>query len=538
MRRAFRILMLLAPCALGTLSAPAAVFQYTVPVESGRGQATAFLWIPPEARQIRGVVMSGMTLAEREMSKDPQIRKACAEQQLAILFQKTGLGGPAQQQKVLDDFARVSGYRDLSVAPLFFFGHSAGGPPAKSLAIKLADRCFGVGQYRGGVPGGKDETDTVPPGVPSLMMVGQFDEFGGVMRNEAGRENPWESGIDGLIVFRAKHEQHLGSIAVEPGAGHFAWSERNGAYLALFIQKAAQARIPDWPADAKAPVTCKAIAPGSGWLTSLALKTPGDVEPAPEDSYKGDKAKAAWHFDEAMARATVAYHAGIGRKDQFIRWTDPVTIDAGARYFFTQPKWVGDGQTLEVHPFFLDKYPADKSGGGQPRWHQAGQPAGYSTAPIQVKRVGGPLVPTGPNTLRLRCDGLAPAGDSGRYTFMAYSVGDAEYRHTEQVGMIKGFTGFTKGKDQTITFPPVGNLKAGGGPVTLKAASDADLPVEYYVAYGPAVVEDGQLKIADLPARATFPIEVKVVAYQFGRGVEPFVKTAAAVEQVIKIDKP
>jgi hypothetical protein len=467
MRRALRILMLLAPWAFAPRSAPAAVFQYTVPVETGKGQAPAFLWVPPEARQIRGVILSGMTLAEREMSKDPEVRKACAERQVAILFQKVGLGGPEKQQKVLDDFARVSGYRELSVAPLLFFGHSAGGPPAKALAIKLADRCFGVVQYRGGVPGGKDEAETVPPGIPSLMMVGQFDEFGGVMRSETGRENPWESGIDGLIAFRSQGERRLGSIAVEPGAGHFAWSERNGAYLALFIRKAAQARIPDWPADAKAPVACKAIASGSGWLTSLALKTPGDAEPAPEGAYKGDKTRAAWHFDEEMARATVAYHAGLGKKDQFIRWTDPVSIDAGARYFFTQPKWVGDGQTLEVHPVFRDAVPDTKAGGGQFRWHGAGQPAGRSTAPIQVKRVGGPLVPAGPHALRLACDALAPAGDSGRFTFMAFSVGDAEYRYTEQVGMVKGFSGFTKGKDQTIAFPPVGPIKAGGGPVEL-----------------------------------------------------------------------
>jgi hypothetical protein len=64
------------------------------------------------------------------------------------------------------------------------------------------------------------------------------------------------------------------------------------------------------------------------------------------------------------------------------------------------------------------------------------------------------------------------------------------------------------------------------------------LPVEYYVAVGPAVVEEGRLKIADLPARATFPIEVKIVAYQWGRGIEPLVKTAAPVEQVIQIEKP
>ena len=96
----------------------------------------------------------------------------------------------------------------------------------------------------------------------------------------------------------------------------------------------------------------------------------------------------------------------------------------------------------------------------------------------------------------------------------------------------------TKGTDQTITFPPIGNLNANSGPVQLRATSDADLPVEYYVAYGPAKVVDGKLTIAELPARAAFPIYLKVVAYQFGSGVEPLVKTAAPVEQTIRIERP
>jgi hypothetical protein len=103
--------------------------------------------------------------------------------------------------------------------------------------------------------------------------------------------------------------------------------------------------------------------------------------------------------------------------------------------------------------------------------------------------------------------------------------------------MPKGFAGLKDGKDQTITFPPVGNLKPGGS-ADLKATSDSGLPVGYYVAVGPAVIDGGKLRVAELPARAAFPVEVRVVAYQFGRGVEPRVKTAAPVEQTVRIEKP
>ena len=121
---------------------------------------------------------------------------------------------------------------------------------------------------------------------------------------------------------------------------------------------------------------------------------------------------------------------------------------------------------------------------------------------------------------------------------MAFSVGDDEYRYTEQVGMMpRGFNGLGGGKEQTLTFAPIGNIKSTSGPIDLKATSDAELPVDFYVAYGPAEIENGKLKIAELPARAKFPIELKVTAYQFGKGTAPQVKTAKPVEQVIQIEK-
>jgi len=362
-------------------------------------------------------------------------------------------------------------------------------------------------------------------------MLKQFDEFGGTMRDADGRE-AWE-GVPGLIAaHRARNAGHLVSLVVEPGAGHFAWSDRNAAYLALFIRKAAQARI-------GASGALKSVAPESGWLTDMAIKSRDTFPPAPYADYRGDKAAASWHFDREMAEATAAYHAdGFGRKDQFITWNDRYWVDAGARFFFMDLTWVDDGRTLEVHPVYADVYPSQHNGHG-PKWALAGKPAGHSSAPIRVRPVSGPIVAVGPNRLRIEFDALNPAGARMRPTFLACSVGDKEYRYTEQVGMMpRGFKGLTKGKAQTVTFPPVSDLKVGGAPVELNATSDAGLPVQYYVACGPAEVVDGKLAVAELPAKARFPIPVKVVACQFGSGVEPLVKTADPVERTLRIVKP
>lgn len=507
--------------------AVAAVFQYAVSVPTEKEPATAFLWLPADAAQVRGVVMLGRTLAEPAIASDPLVRGACRDEQLAIVLVNGGLAA-VNVQRVLDDLAEVSGYRELRVAPLFFVGHSAGGPQARDLATRMASRCFGLMQYRGGVPGVGNER--VPDSVPSLMMVGQFDEFAGRMRDENGRENAWEMAREGLFAFRKCSDAALGSLVVEPGAGHFAWSDRNAAYFAMFLRKAAKARIPNFPIDTAEPVACKPIDPSSGWLTDAAVKTFDQAIAVAASGFSADRSKAQWHFDRELAEANVAYHRGWGRRDQFIEWDHPFFLDAGVRYFLDHVTWVDDGRTFELRPRYANAYPATQPNG--PRWADAGKPVGHSDAPIRVRPAGGPVVAVGGTRLRLVHDPLNPADNVGRITFIAYSEGDEEFRHTERVGMLpRGFKGLTAGKPQTITFPSIDSpLPRDGNGVKLNATSDSGLAVDYYVV-GPAVVENGVLKAREVPRRAKLPITVRVVAYHPGRAVEPLVRMAAPVEQ-------
>jgi len=122
---------------------------------------------------------------------------------------------------------------------------------------------------------------------------------------------------------------------------------------------------------------------------------------------------------------------------------------------------------------------------------------------------------------------------------MACSAGNDLYRYTEQVGMMpRGFAGLTQEQPQQISFPPQADLVLGGPPVALEATSTAGLPVHFYVEHGPAEVVDGHLKICQRPARAQFPLEVKIVAWQFGSAAGPVVQTAEPVEQMLEIVGP
>lgn len=529
MTRAAILLMLAAT----VLAAVEPVFQYRLVLPNADPKKPAregLVWIPPATKTIRGALLSGMTLMERDMSRDAKVRAVCAEEGLAIVFMRSGLGDEVQVRQAMEQAAQVSGYEELAKAPMLFVGHSAGGPQAKALAISYAQRCFGLIQYRGGMPGGEPG---VPAGIPCLAMVGQFDEFGGEMRTEDHREPAWMQPRADLLAWRTKDQGNLASIVVETGAGHFAWSERSATYLALFVKAAAQARLGEGP-------DLKAIDVKSGWLTDLDLTNPQAAKPAPVGSYAGDPAKAAWHPTEALAKATVAQHTTLsGRKDQFIRWNDGFWIDAGVRYFFTGLTWVDDGMTFQVHPVYADKIPTQPNGQG-PKWPGAGGPCGHSAAPITVRPVSGPLVAVAADKLRIRYDATFPATGGANGVFMAVSEGDQEYRYTEHIGMTpRGYRGLGKGQDQTITFPELADLKVSSAPVELAAESSAKLPVEYYVAYGPAVIENGnRLVVTEVPARATYPIEIGVMAWQFGRGIAPEVKTATPILRTCKLLAP
>lgn len=509
------------------------LFQFAVPAERGeKGASTAFLWIPPESERIRGALVSGMTSMERQMSKDKIIREACAEQDLAIVFLKTGLGSVDIQQ-VLDDLAAESGYAELAHAPLFFAGHSAGGPQARRLTGKMSERCFGIALSRGGGPWG--EEGDLDPAIPSLMLVGQFDEFGGTMRDENGRE-AWQRVMDAVRSYRQRNPESRLSIVIEPGAGHFAWSKRNAEYLALFLSKAAESQIPE-DAAGDGPVGLKRVAAADGWATDLDLTSEDRHGPAAWDDFGGEATNASWHFDRELARASERFQQGLDKKDQFIEWEDRYWVDAGTRFFFLNPQWVDDGRTIQTHPVYAETYPKQHNGRG-PKWLKAGEPVGHSDAPIKLRIVGGGLTPIGDHKLRVQFDALAPAGERDRMTFLAYSEGDETYRYTERVGMMpRGFKGLDKGKDQTITFAPLDDVTVDSGPIELTASSSADLPVAFYIGWGPAKIVDGRVVLDQIPAGSKFPIEVKVVAYQFGRGIEPRVKTADPVEHTFQITR-
>lgn len=521
-----------------TANADDAMYQWAIPVERPDGKTcTAYVWIPPAAERIRGVFIGG----ERHIADDPAIRKACAAESIAIvragidaIFNyKTG-PGPEIFLKVLDAVAETTGYSEIRQAPFFSFGHSTSCIYATAAAAWKRDRCFGVLVFKGSLMPPDYDPDADISGIPILAVKGQFEEFGpgpsGVLRDFEDRETAWKEDRRKYLAMRAGKENMLISLIVEAGSTHMEWTACDGEYAALFLRKAAQACIPDWPVDAGEPVTCGKLKAGAGVLTDSDITNTQAAKAAPYEAYKGDRKAAYWHLDMELARAFENFHVGrFGKRPQFVAFADPATGNPiysrhDLRYG-TRVAWVGP-DVFRVAGTFLNE--------ARDKYAKPEGPIGHADGPIRFRvfGLGGyDIEQVGADTFRVRSYGARGMGGS----ITAFHPDDDTYRRSEQPAGVRHKL-LSQGDAQTIEFPEIAPLKP-GDEVKLAATSSKGLPVRYIVQSGPGVVEGDVLKVTDIPPRGKLPLTVEVTAYQWGSAVEPFVQTALPVSRTVTVKR-
>ncbi|HEU4901926.1 MAG TPA: hypothetical protein VFT06_04015, partial [Flavisolibacter sp.] len=153
-------------------------------------------------------------------------------------------------------------------------------------------------------------------------------------------------------------------------------------------------------------------------------------------------------------------------------------------------------------------------------------------------KVSGPFRKTGPNTFVLQLEkGLEAAPKNYVLTFVAKHPGDAAYKPAVQQAQMIIPAKIEEGDAQTILFPNISNQKVAKKCITLKATSTANVPVSYFVLEGPAEVEGAELKFTKIPPKATFPVKVTVVAWQYGLNGVRKPKTAEPVSRTFYIER-
>lgn len=520
----------LAAVALAPGTAEAARWQYYVPFETSKptrdGEpGKAFLWLPPEVQVVRGLLVGGELGIELEIALDPEVRKACAECGLGIVYFAPHISGvfhyweeqnvdAARWLKAFDDLARRSGHPELRRVPWITMGHSTAGIFCRNVAYRWPQRVAGILHIKSG---NFHQKDHLPPsgslaGIPLVALNGQFETFGpeGGIRPEYGRQTQWVFVLKDIERFKQKAPNHLMSLWLDLGGDHFHGSPELSRYAALFIRKAAKYRIPAEPSPGGRETACLPLKLEDGWLTDPDLYNPKHP-PAAYDDYTGDKTNALWHFDEEIALANVEHHRNLGNhqclSNPACAWLDE-----------------GDGWTLRAQAEFLDAMP-EKYGGSV-----ANKPVGHSSGPILYRcKINEPVEQVGPDTFRL----LRPVKS---VNIAAVHLGDEHYRATNRWGSINFPQ--VKGSPQTIDFPAVPDVSAVAAPRPLAAKASSGLAVHYEVDYGPVAIKNGKITISELPSNPQFPIECKVTAYQIGRRTGESVAPAAAVSRVFHVVEP
>lgn len=512
-------------------------WQFSVANPNGKGRT--FLWIPPMCREVRGLILAQQIILEKPALEDPAIRQAAAEENLAIAlvtppcigdYDEKGKGAETLQ-KILDDLADVSGYAEISQSPLLTLGHSGGAIFAWNTAYWNPGRCVGVVGLKSAPihPPAYTPKSNVD-GVPILAVSGQYESWG-VKNHPADWHWRWVRGT--LLEFRAVGVESLMSELVEPGVTHFGWDDELARYVALFIRKAAHYRIPAAMPAAGQPVELNHLALESGWLTEPTFLTPPHYPAAPYAQYAGDPSLAFWHLDEELARANEAYGAKRKGKElqeiTFVQDGKPLPT-AWLEELKFEPE--SDGLTVKVAADFLKTTPAEMSY-PQPR------ELGHANGPISFRLIGGwhgSGEQVRPDEFRIKLDRFFFSRPWGSLMLMAYQPGDDSYAYAEQAAGLKFPPTNRDGKAQKITFPPIADQPVGVGAIPLQATSDSGLPVEFCVIDGPVNIEGDTLRPTAIPPRTRLPVKVTIIAYQWGRSIEPLVQSAEPVERTFLIN--
>jgi hypothetical protein len=459
--------------------------------------------------------MAFSNMLERRWLEDPTVREASAQECLGAVWiagdrnsplkaEMTG-DSPKAFEQMMKNFAVTSGYKELAWAPVIPTGHSAQGQFAWDFARAEPERTIAAVAIKT-VP---LPSDLSLPGIPFLYIVGETTEWPQYRDDHAGdRDFFWPVVRDSAIRLRTTSPENLIGVVTDPGGGHFDWSDRQARFLALFIHEACRLRLPK-AAPVDAPSRLVPIRPEAGWLTDTGGPGPDEHAAAPYKKYAGETSKAYWFLSQKLAEAAVIFDGDRKRKEhQMLTFEQDGDLLPVAKEGFAPLKLEpeADGVTFQLKAAFLSAVPDELV--------NAGRKLNHADGPIQLSVITGPVQQVGPDEFRL----AMRRGDTGGDIWIEEQQGgDARFRKAVQPGRIHSPVKASAGVAQTIAFDAIPDQRVDAQRIPLRAHSSSGLPVRWYVDYGPAYVEGEVLVIDQLPEHAKRPIEIKVIAYQWGR---------------------
>lgn len=488
-------------------------------------QATAYLWIPEHCRHLRGLIIMGTNVPEQMLVENPAIRRVASANDLGIVWSSpTFFYFKAKDenqtivsflQRLLNGLAKTSGYDEVATVPWLPVGESWHLLMVDALVEAAPQRCIaGIWLKNAYIP----PTNRI---TPALVIYGTAQEWG---QDKVDIRTRWNdlSDYDKILAQKEKFPDWPLTMVVDGGSGHFDVSERLVHYVAHYIDTVTQARLSDDGSGLLKPIELK-----RGFLADLPI--PGhEVYPVTAFSdAPQDRRAVPWFIDRRSALEAQS----IARINWSARTQLPGFIDSSGNavpFNFNgisslTPKMEADGVTFELRSVSLHQIPENFVDAGAPLANAPGEP--------EIEWLSGAVTTIGDGKFRIVLDRSYP--QQGIY-LLARAQGTAAIRDSVQPIAIK-LQQNSEGKSQQITFMPIKNVRVGTRSVPLVAESDAGLPVEFFVVAGPAIIQNRNLVFTKIPPRTRFPITVTVAAWQWGRSVDPPVKTAETVMQTFQI---
>lgn len=514
----------------------AQVWQWSTPVKGMISDETkqhpqAFLWIPENCKQVRGVVFAQHNMIEEGMLEHSYFRKVMAELGFAEVWVTPFISQmydvTKNEDKLIDEMfqslANVSGYKELANAPIIPVGHSAMASFPWNFAAFNPQRTLALVSVHGDAPQTNLTGSSRPnpdwgnrniDGIPSLFIMGEYEW--------------WEKRIRPAYTYIEKHPESVITLFADAGHGHFDYSDAMVKYVANYIREAAKRRLPN-KLSSNDFVKLKKVEPHSGWLMDKwRHDTIPKSSPAAYDAFNGDRRTASWVFDKKMAKATEDFYAQArGKMKQYIgvkqngKIVQPDKTHANYSLNF---KPLNDGISFTIAPFFADSL-------------RVKEVNNFAKTPLLIDRICGPVKKVNDTTFQIRFDklGFNNSKRSNDIWILAHNDGDAVYKSTVQQLHLRFPIVNKEGGPQTIDFAPINDLKVGAGKIELKATSSAGVKVGYYIKEGPAYIEDNVLHFTKIPPKTAYPVKVTVVAWQYGIATE--IQSAEPVERSFLIVK-
>jgi hypothetical protein len=502
--------------------------------DGSTNNAKAYLWIPEACERLRGLLILCANVPEHRLVSHPAIRKVCSKNNLGIVWcpqsfmnfarQKPGFKKMANEnattvaflQQLLDGLAKSSGYEEVATVPWLPMGESGHLLMVDALVETMPQRC---------IAGIWIKNSHLPPTnrqVPALVAFGTAQEWSQDKTDIRTAWNNIAGTYDTILKQRQSNPKWPLSYIIDGGSGHFDCSDRLTAYFANYIEAASKARLSEDGTPALKPIRIE-----NGFVADL-----------PVPGHEGQPVKPAsandalpWFFDKAMAQEAQAIAAINWKAETQL----PGCLDDDGKVLpfnfngivdMRPTKMEADGITFTLQGKMLERIPTNFVAAGERLATTPGVPT--------AEWLCGNVVPLGANRFR-----IAPGRAAGTvYLALRKEGTDAIRSVVQPIHLELHQMRNAEGKAQTITFNAIPDVKAGTVSIPLQAKSDAGLPVSYYVDAGPAIILDNKLVFTKIPPRSHFPIEVTVVAWQWGQATEPKVKTANPVKQTFKIGAP